>query len=418
MRVNWTLAVLSAFSALILISGPLRAEEQVKEPPAQLGGPDQVDNQLDEDAFPKQPFFDFTFLGPYFEFKDSLKARSGLGFGADYSAVYLGATESLGSKSASSGMFRFFGSWELVGRGTANTGALVFKLEHRHRYGSVAPSAFGFEVGYIGLLEPPFSNAEFLLGNLYWRQSLFGGNAVLLGGWLDATDYIDVYALASPWLHFMNFTFSVGSASIPVPNQGLGAAGGLWLGQHVYVLGGLADSNSDPTEPGDSFDSFFDQAEYFKHLEVGLVSARNRAYFDNVHVTYWHADEREAATTPSGWGLNASATKYINDQILPFVRGGYAKDGGSLLESSLSAGVGYQPVAGSHLLGFAGNWGKPNENSFGSGLRDQYALELFLRIQLSRQLAITPDVQLLLNPARNPDQSSIWVFGLRGRLAL
>ena len=39
-------------------------------------------------------------------------------------------------------------------------------------------------------------------------------------------------------------------------------------------------------------------------------------------------------------------------------------------------------------------------------------------LQLAKQLAVTPDLQFLINPATNPDQGSIWVFGLRGRLAL
>ena len=39
------------------------------------------------------------------------------------------------------------------------------------------------------------------------------------------------------------------------------------------------------------------------------------------------------------------------------------------------------------------------------------------RLQVTRELAITPDVQLLINPALNPEKNAIWVFGLRGRLA-
>jgi porin len=45
-------------------------------------------------------------------------------------------------------------------------------------------------------------------------------------------------------------------------------------------------------------------------------------------------------------------------------------------------------------------------------------VELFWRWQLGSQLAVTPDLQLLINPANNPEESSIWVFGVRGRLAL
>ena len=54
---------------------------------------------------------------------------------------------------------------------------------------------------------------------------------------------------------------------------------------------------------------------------------------------------------------------------------------------------------------------------FGSGLDDQYAFELFYRLQITRELAITPDIQLLINPALNPTEDSIFVLGLRGRLA-
>ena len=55
------------------------------------------------------------------------------------------------------------------------------------------------------------------------------------------------------------------------------------------------------------------------------------------------------------------------------------------------------------------NWGKPSE----SGLDDQFIAELFYRLQVAQNLGITPDVQLLINPALNPDEDLIWVFGLR-----
>jgi porin len=34
-----------------------------------------------------------------------------------------------------------------------------------------------------------------------------------------------------------------------------------------------------------------------------------------------------------------------------------------------------------------------------------------------KELAVTPNVQFLINPALNPDEDNIWVFGLRARLA-
>jgi porin len=38
---------------------------------------------------------------------------------------------------------------------------------------------------------------------------------------------------------------------------------------------------------------------------------------------------------------------------------------------------------------------QPNEAVFGSGLDDQYAIKAFYRLQVTKELTITPDVQLL-----------------------
>ena len=64
------------------------------------------------------------------------------------------------------------------------------------------------------------------------------------------------------------------------------------------------------------------------------------------------------------------------------------------------------------------NWGEPNEDSLGQDLDDQYTFEVYYRLQLTEQLALTPDIQYLVDPAQNPDEDKLWIFGLRARLAL
>ena len=81
---------------------------------------------------------------------------------------------------------------------------------------------------------------------------------------------------------------------------------------------------------------------------------------------------------------------------------------------SVGIGVGYYFSESKDLLDFGVNWGRPPD----SGLDDQYTAELFYRLQVSQNFAITPDVQWLINPALNPDEDQILIFGLRGRLAL
>jgi porin len=383
-----------------------------------LASPEQVENRLDIDSNQVTPLFPGHFARGYFDWKDRIREEHGVGIGGDYSFAYLKASDSPGEDDAFSGMYRFFGSWEATGNGKGNSGALIWKIEHRHAYGSyISPGSLGFETGYIGLFLPPFSDQGTRLTNLYWRQRMKGGDLVFIGGYVDTTDYMDVYMLASPWTGFFNFAFSTGSASIPTPNEGLGMSLGGYLNDRLYMIAGFADSNSDPAHPGDGFDTFFNDHEYFSHLEIGWNTTRETEFVNNIHLTLWHADEREAAATPDGWGANLSWSRSVNDHWINFIRGGYAKDGGSLLEKTLSTGFSYQTVSGGNQLGVAYNWGEPNESSFGEGLRDQHTLELFYRIQLWKEIAITPDIQYIRHPALDSEQDSLWVFGLRTRIA-
>jgi len=245
-----------------------------------------------------------------------------------------------------------------------------------------------------------------------------GGRSTLIAGILDVTDYVDAFALASPWLHFMNFAFSTGSAAIGLPNDAaVGLAYGTMLTDNWYVIAGITDTNGDPSDPFKGFDNFFSDNEYFTSVEIGWTSSHERIIFDNMHLTVWHKDRQANAGVNSGWGAAFSWSRYLNENFMPFVRGAYADDGGSLLQKSLSVGLGYQTEAFSGLAGAAINWGEPNEDTFAPGLDDQIAIELFYRVPVGSRFAITADVQLIKNPALNPDESTIWMFNGRVRYA-
>ena len=120
---------------------------------------------------------------------------------------------------------------------------------------------------------------------------------------------------------------------------------------------------------------------------------------------------------PDGWGANLSWSRLFADFWTVFARAGYASDGGSILQKSLSVGGAVSQQPGGNQLGIGLNWGEVNESTYGPGLDDQVSLEIYYRLQLWEELALTPDVQFIRNPALNPDSSSLWVIGLRARLA-
>lgn len=386
-----------------------------------FGGPNTVENTLTFDREQLDEFFQIDALDPYFAFKSRLEEQTGINFGFDYSSVVFGGTSDGGEDIAAGGIARLFGTWDLVGGEGPNTGGVVFKFEHRHGYTDVAPSAYGFDQSYVGLLNGPFSDQGFRLTNLYWKQRLLEGSATVTVGFLDTTDYVDAYALANPWTHFGNLVFSTGAGAIGLPDDGtLGIAAGVFLSDNFYVIGGITDANSESNEAFQGFKNFVEERDYFSSVEFGYTTRPDRLIFDNIHVTLWHTDGSERLGVNNGWGANLSASWYVNDQWMPFLRGGYSEDGGALLESSISVGLGWQPNSGpgQDVLGIGLNWGRPNEDSFGPGLDDQWTAEVFYRLNLGKHIALTPSVQLIANPALDPGKDVIGAFGLRARIAL
>lgn len=403
----------------LIFSAQVFAADEAKEGEDSINprlSPDEVSNQqtLDRNA---NPIYESKLLAPITDWRDGVAEKTGLSMSVDYTAQFMGLSDSLAGadKSAGSGMVRFYGLWKLVDKDGPNTGVLNFKFEHRHSYTDTQVGGFpgiAQNGGYLGIFEPPFTDQGTRMTMLHWKQNFLDGKATAIAGWIDVTDYVDVYLMASPWTGFNNFVFSTGSAAMDVPNDAaLGAGVGGMVADNVYLQAGFVDAMSDPTDPLDGFNTFFSDRNYYAWAEAGWTPGKDKIYFDNAHVTAWHKDAVFGAQ--EGWGLNASYQRWLNDQWLPFVRGGYTKDSGSLLEKSLSVGVGYQPVPMRGVIGAGFNWGKPN-----GGGRDQYTTELFWRYQITKELAVTPSLQYIIDPALNPTQDNLFAAGLRVRVVL
>lgn len=384
----------------------------------QFGGPNSVTGQIAEDQKYKRTLAKSDKLENYFNWKDQLKKDKGLSYTIDYTSGLLLASETKNSDNMfSGGAVRFFGAWDLAGKKSGNTGSFIWKIENRHKYTHVPVSGTAAEIGYSGLFLPTLSDIGTRLTNLYWKQNLNQGRIEIIGGFIDVTDWVDLYALASPWNGFFNFALATGSATIPVPDDAtIGIYINAMLTNQLYIIGGLSDTNSISTDPFNGFNTFFNDREYFKTIELGWTTSQDRFYMNNYHITLWHADERMSAGVSSGWGMNFSFSHAFGVKWMPYLRGGYTKDGGSLLQKSLSTGIGYHLKDGVSLFGFGFNWGQPNENTYNAKLRDQYAFELFSRLQVARNFEVTPDLQWIINPALNPSIDQSWVFGIRGRV--
>ncbi|MCE2570258.1 carbohydrate porin [Motilimonas eburnea] len=389
---------------------------------ANFGGPDAVENTLSEHN--KQPQ----------SWRNQL-AQEGLTFGLDYNGI--GFNSANGSKgntvNASGGVARFYGQWNLIGRNSNNTGGIVWKIEHRHAYSDYAPKSYAFladlagaeGLGYIGMIQPAFSDQGDRITNLHWKQRLNDGKTSFIVGFQDVTDYVDTYALASPWTGFSNLVFQTGAGAMGLPDDGLFAVSiGQMLTDNYYIVAGLADANgrSDSDEIFDGFDSFFNDNDYFTTVELGWTASQQQIYTDNLHVTYWHLDATfndDGSTRHSAKnseGVNFSLSYFVTPQIMPFVRAGFSIDGdAALYEKSISVGLGYFGLgAPKHNLGAAFNWSEANKEGWGTD-DSQTTLEIYYNMQFGEHVQITPDFQWIHDPILSQESNAL-VFGLRGRI--
>lgn len=388
--------------------------------PTTIGPELEIANQVQESYF-RVPVRVFA---PWFAAKKSINDKLGLQFGLNYTAAYLTASDGITNSSVTSsagGIVDVPVSWTLVGKESGNTGTFALKFENRHIYGAnqtVAPMFLGFETGSLLLPATKVNQLTFRFTEMYWQQKLLDNRLHLVAGKLDPTNYYTFYGLIHP---FMNF-FGYGSSASPSanwPNQGAGVIASAFVTKQLYVMAGLHDAGGDPFTSGEVLyfgDNFFD-GKFFKAVEVGFTPGFGEHYFKKISVTYWNSDEygEPGAISAKGSGVAFASHWFFEEKYIPFLLAGFSDGQGAntLAKSVVTGGIGFRSK--SHdILGISQNWTNPPDPA----LRDQYTTEIYYRFNLTEHLAVTPDLQWVINPSLNPDKGSMFYFGLRARATL
>lgn len=378
-----------------------------------FGGPNSPEGQLEESDRVKEPAFRFPaiydFFQPWRDWKKKQNEDYGFQLTGHYTMLFQGASEALGDEDkASSGVFRVTMKWTPVGRGTKNHGSLVLMIDNRHAFRNIAPSQLAGELGYIGLTGTLYSDVDWVIPNLNWQQAFNDGASGLLIGRYDPSDYMNVLGYTNPWTTFSNLAILL-DASVQFGDSSWGVAGGSWINDQVYFMLGINDANGTIT---DNLEFFEGGAEFYKWGHLGWSPSRSERFKKNLHLVGWHVDDREDAGTESAQGLALAGNWTFRDTWMPFARLGWSEGSTPIYNRSATIGLGYKFRYRSDLAGIGINWGDPPDDS----LREQTTIEAFWNFQFAQNLAFTPSVQLLIDPALNPQEDEIWITGFRARL--
>ena len=385
----------------------------------EFGGPESVTSELKRNDADRESVYQFDNLqrnlAPYFDWKRRVNDNNGLALGFQFYSLYQQASSSLADRDddALGNIFRFQGSWTAFKHDNGNLGRIEYRLESRSNMGGFqAPGSLGSAAG-IATLAPGFAysdNFNLDLAIINWTQGFANGRAGYAVGRLGFDVYLDAFPFQTFSRGFINRSFILNPT---LPTTGIGAIGGvvkgfvtdnIWLGAQMHDAN-AASGNFD-------FDTV-QEGEWIKAVEVGYTPSFAHRKTRLAQFTYWEKDARVLAGTSKGRGWAISAAYQFNDKYFPFVRFGHSDGGGGVAaEAAISAGVEITQDF-DQIWTVGAGWAKPSRETFGAGLDNETVLETSYKFQLSKNFSLTPDVQVIFNPANDPSESSVWVVGLR-----
>lgn len=412
---------------LSLAQSPAGAQQQPgtsqQQPNAQEAQyPDLLDGSLSalgdlEDDYSETTSRLQSGLQSWFAWKRRLKQEHGFGFSASWGVLWQNYTNSaIAQPNAVGSKVTINLSYDLFKHNEPGAFSVDMAVEDRRALGTALPPLqAGIGAGSIVPTAASWGQFDIGITQLYVRQSLRSNRFQYAVGKIFGPNYVDPYPFFDDNRQFLSQQFST-STTCQCPLRGFGGVAAWFPTEDgLYLKGGMFTSNSSDT--GSTISDFFTKNEHFYMFEVGLsglagkgtpIQMRGPTDANNIHVTGWYRDATN--TTPHSYGVLFNVNQKLDERFLLFLRGGWSKNFAAT--GTVSGGFGWRPPKErSDLFGVGFGWTHPSSGA----LRSQYTAETFYRLQLVQNLAITPDIQLVIDPALNPKVNTIWVFSLRAR---
>ena len=178
------------------------------------------------------------------------------------------------------------------------------------------------------------------------------------------------------------------------------------LPKQAYVMFGVGDSSMDTAVlPWKTLDNH----SWYQLLELGVSPDIPGLGKGNYRLTPWHNHLFGA----DGWGVALNFDQELGRKdLIAFFRFGWGDEDVTPVETFVSGGVGFEAPFGrkDDLAAIGVAWSNPSP---GDGGRDETLVEILYRVEVAKAISITPDLQLVFDPADEPDHDFVIVPGIR-----
>ncbi|MBL8877345.1 MAG: carbohydrate porin [Phycisphaerae bacterium] len=340
-----------------------------------------------------------------------LDDKTGLRLNFAYTMLFQQTSNTpVGPNKGAAGDIDFMAAWTLLGRGTQNTGTLVFTTEYRFQIGEQPPSLLGGQLGVLTAPTAAFNDRGWVVRDAYWLQRLLDGKLRFILGRADISDFIGGMRMQAINTSFFNRAFS-GNAAVAYP-AGHGPAAGFSVvpNEFFYVTAGMQNAYSTSTTIGLNT---LDDGDFFYAIEAGITPNIEGLGRGRYRVMYWYMDDRPSLALPSDQGISLIADQDIGDRVIVFARYGHSDGDLTNIKNMGQIGGGIRGLLGSEddLTGLAGSLAEPER----AGWRNEKVVEVFHRWQLTARTQFTVGAQLIVDPSNAPQDDTIGVFSFRFR---
>jgi porin len=299
-------------------------------------------------------------------------------------------------------------------RGTA--GWLSTKIDYQAALGGGEQSVSA----NIGSLTNPLafhsSHSGWRVSELAWQQSFDTGRIVALAGVVNQGNYLDVNGYANTGRgQFVNSAL-VNSMVLPLPSYNYGLnlqwqPSNDWYGMLGYSVGNARAGQAPGTnfsweawslqwEVGYAPDDLLGLGPGVYRIQPFLARAEGAVRGGLA----FNVEQRLGRDSPFGWfgrfGVGGSQVS----------GGAKAQVGTGFVMNAPLKYLGWAPRLTNDLLGVGFVWSQPSATTQTVYHDNEYVLETFYTLQLSPTSVVQPDLQIVWNPAFNPDAGPAVVF--------
>lgn len=316
---------------------------------------------------------------------------------------YIDRDRSLGG---SSGDLTFSGRWLAFGQKYNRPVYLSFRVRHRHAYGDLAPSDLNISTGLLWKTTDGFTDAGFQFPDLYVSQELFDGKLILRYGQLAIDNFFDNHQLRSAKRYFLSKIFSANPA-VAFPGYGTGFTV-KWMDTRNWDVA-LGGSNIQDTTQEKEINLSLTSSALFYTVQGGYNFAGIGSLNARVQLLGWQSNDNNEDELTNGRGISLTLEQAGVKQGEHFVaRYSFSDGDAALLDELFMLGWGLEIRKFDHL-GFGFGLGRSADD----GSLWQGVFEGYYRWQATKELMITPDLQIIAGEGEGSSNTLQIVAGIR-----